>query len=220
MQSKNRLKTINEELDRVTLKFSMASMKLEYALRKSDPIVLQKYERIEYPWSRREKSKKGNELPNLKAIFPTSLKQPFDALQFTLPPESSDKFRKIEDSLNSKFNDNQNSKINFKSASRTNKPKSATISKIVTPKRLYKLKKIVNTKKILKPEELNASIRRLSSIPKKSENVSKQEVTNPVCRPKSEGSTRFLDRIINTTDKSMKTKKENEKMVLVLIALF
>lgn len=48
----------NENLDRLIIQYSDSSLKLENAL--DEPVVLQRYTRIEYPWSKREKYSKSS----------------------------------------------------------------------------------------------------------------------------------------------------------------
>ena len=108
-----------EGLNRLIIEYSNSALKLENSSKRGET-VLQKYTRIEYPWTRRERySKRDNgqrgalgiglgsnptklregtyDFPNLRAVFPSSLVSgSLDVQKWTHKVEDSDKMEKLE----------------------------------------------------------------------------------------------------------------------------
>jgi len=208
---------LDQDLNRVIMSYSQATLKMKRVTNKDIEEILMTYERLEYPWTRREKVKTCKTLPNLRAVFPVSPKQPNDHLQFIQPPEKSDKLnilvemeRKKDESRQAELVRSSSSKPKLKKRPKSAKP--ARLNTTVTPLKTP-VKPLPVRTRIVKKGELDDILKRLTKRSVKPLEIPIFRQPTVISRPTSAPPAVNCTRIIRMTETELKKKAETKKMV-------
>lgn len=211
-------------IDRMIIQYSNSTLKLASVIKNSEmkEVTLQKYERLEYPWSRREKYKKKKnskpkvlrefafDSPNLKAIFPTPLLSAPSSPQFLQPVQSSDKFFNLEKVVQEKGSSTRTPKTRRKNKLENPRGTRSSQNSFATPGKTsiktILIKAFPSPSRVLKLQEVEGMVNRLTQSHRKSTSLDRdvgnivEERSKPI----------FTSRIIDLTAKHMKRLEDRD----------